>query len=127
MLNDLRFALRVLRKNRAFTAVVVVTMALGIGVNTAIFTIVNSVLFKGMPFPNPGEIAFISTNRGVSYADFIDYREQSRSYKGLGAFTNMGADLSDDAAAERVTGAHHREHVFAARSHAAGRRTTPQD
>ena len=107
MLHDLRFGLRVLLKNRAFTAVVVATMALGIGVNTAIFTIVNAVIFKGMPFDNPGEIAFISSNRGgISYPDFIDYREQSRSFKGLGAFTNIGADLSDgDAAAERVSGA----------------------
>src|SRR5262245_35596233 len=107
MLHDLRFALRVLLKNRAFTAVVVVTMALGIGVNTAIFTIVNSVLFKGMPFPNPQEIAFVSSNRGgISYPDFSDFREQGRSLKGLGAFNFMPSDLSDgDAAAERVTGA----------------------
>ena len=107
MLNDLRFGLRVLRKNRAFTAVVVITMALGIGVNTAIFTIVNSVMFKGMPFDNPAEIAFISSNRGgVSYLDFIDLRDRSQSFKGLGAFTGLAADLSDgDSAAERVGGA----------------------
>jgi predicted permease len=104
MLNDLRFALRVLWKNRAFSAVVVATMALGIGVNTAIFTIVNAVVFKGMPFDNPQEIAFISSNRGaISYPDFVDFRDQSRSFKGLGAFTFMAADLSDgDTAAERV-------------------------
>ncbi len=115
MLQDLRFGLRVLLKSRAFTAVVVITMALGIGVNTAIFTIVNSVLFKGMPFDNPGEIAFISARAtggfnpnvgGTSYPDFIDFGEQSRSFKGLGAFNNLQADLSDgDAAAERVGGA----------------------
>jgi predicted permease len=107
VLNDLRFGLRVLLKHRAFTAVVVITMALGIGVNTAIFTIVNSVIFKGMPFDNPAEIAFISSNRGgVSYLDFIDLRDQSESFKGLGAFTGLAADLSDrDAAAERVGGA----------------------
>jgi putative ABC transport system permease protein len=107
MLHDLRFALRVLLKNRAFTAVVVVTMALGIGVNTAIFTIVNAVLFKGMPFPNPGEIAFVSSNRGgISYPDFIDFREQSKSFKGLGAFIGLPADLSDgNTAADRVSGA----------------------
>ncbi|HXT16145.1 MAG TPA: ABC transporter permease [Gemmatimonadaceae bacterium] len=130
MLHDLRFALRVLLKNRAFSAVVVVTMALGIGVNTAIFTIINSVLFKGMPFPNPGEIAFISTNRGVSYADFIDYREQSRSFKGLGAFTNLGADLSDgDVAAERVTGARITANTFSLLGAVplVGRDFTPQD
>ncbi|HUQ53212.1 MAG TPA: ABC transporter permease, partial [Gammaproteobacteria bacterium] len=81
--------------------------ALGIGVNTAIFTIVNSVIFKGMPFDNPAEIAYISSNRGaISYPDFVDFRAQSRSFKGLAAFTNLGADLSDgDAAAERVSGA----------------------
>jgi predicted permease len=107
LLHDLRFGLRVLLKSRGFTAVVVLTLALGIGVNTAIFTIVNTVVFKGMPFDNPGEIAFVSSNRGgISYPDFIDFREQSRSFKGLGAFSNLAADLSDaDAAAERVSGA----------------------
>jgi putative ABC transport system permease protein len=107
VLHDLRFALRVLRKSRAFTAVVIVIMALGIGVNTAIFTIVNAVLFKGMPFDDPGEIAFLSSNRGgISYPDFIDLREQARSFRGLGAFNNVQADLSDgDTEAERVSGA----------------------
>jgi putative ABC transport system permease protein len=107
MLNDLRFALRVLLKSRAFTAVVVITMALGIGVNTAIFTIVNAVLFKGMPFDNPAEIAFVSSNRGgISYPDLGDIREQARSFRGLGAFNNLQADLSDgDTDAERVSGA----------------------
>src|SRR5262245_11792943 len=107
MLHDLRFGLRVLLKNRAFTAVVVAILALGIGVNTAIFTIVNAVVFKGMPFPNAQELAFISSNRGgISYPDLIDLRDQARLLKGLGAFTGFGADISDgDAAAERVTGA----------------------
>jgi predicted permease len=106
MLHDLRFGLRVLLKNRAFTAVVVATLALGIGVNTTIFTIVNAVVFKGMPFDNPQELAFISSNRGaISYPDLIDFRERGQSFKGLGAFTFLPADLSDDdAAAERVTG-----------------------
>jgi putative ABC transport system permease protein len=107
MLHDLRFGLRVLLKNRAFTAVVVATLALGIGVNTTIFTVVNAVVFKGMPFDNPQEIAFISSNRGaISYPDFLDFRERGRLFKGLGAFGGLPADLSDgDAAAERVSGA----------------------
>jgi len=107
MLHDFRFGLRVLLKNRAFTAVVVATLALGIGVNTAIFTIVNAVVFKGMPFPNPQELAFISSNRGgISYPDFIDFRDQGRLFKGSGASNGFGADLSDgESAAERVTGA----------------------
>src|SRR6188474_2035771 len=107
MLHDLRFGLRVLLKNRAFTAVVVATLALGIGVNTTIFTVVNAVVFKGMPFDNPQEIAFISSNRGaISYPDLLDFRERGRLFKGLGAFGGLPADLSDDdAAAERVSGA----------------------
>ena len=107
MLNDLRYALRVLRKSRGFTAVVVITMALGIGANTAIFTIVNAVMFKGMPFENPAEIAFVNSNRGgISYRDFIDFREQAGSFRGLGAFNFLQADLSDgEVAAERVAGA----------------------
>ena len=114
MLHDFRFGLRVLLKNRAFTAVVVATLALGIGVNTAIFTIVNAVVFKGMPFDNPQELAFISSNRGgISYPDFIDFRDQARLFRGIGAFTNLGADLSDgDAAAERVTGARTSANTF---------------
>jgi putative ABC transport system permease protein len=107
MLNDLKFALRVLLKSRGFTAVVVLTMALGIGVNTAIFTIVNAVVFKGLPFENPGEIAFLSSNRGgISYPDLEDIRQQARSFRGLAAFNNLPADLSDgDTNAERVSGA----------------------
>ena len=106
-IHDFRFGLRVLLKNPGFTAVVVVILALGIGVNTAMFTVVNAVVLKGMPFHDPNEIAFIASNRGgVSYPDFVDFREQARSFKGLGAFNGFGADLSDrDAAAERVSGA----------------------
>src|SRR4029079_16385671 len=102
MLHDFRFGLRVVLKNRGCAAVVVATLALGIGVNTAIFTIVNAVVFKGMPFPNPQELAFISSNRGgISYPDFIDFRDQGRLFKGSGASNGFGADLSDgESAAE---------------------------
>jgi putative ABC transport system permease protein len=114
MLHDLRFGLRVLRKSRGFTAVIVLTLALGIGVNTAIFTIVNAVVSKGMPYSDPQEIAFVSSNRGgVSYPDLLDFRE-SGGFKGLGAFTNLAADLSEgDAAAERVAGASVTANTFA--------------
>ena len=107
MLHDLKFALRVLRTNRAFTAVVVIIMALGIGVNTTIFTLVNTVLLKGLPFENPDEIAFIRSNRGgISYPDLQDFRQQAKSFRDFGAFNNQPSDLSDgDAAAERVNGA----------------------
>ena len=106
-IHDLRFGLRVLAKSSGFTTVVVVMLALGIGVNTAIFTIVDSVVLKGMPFHDPGEIAYVASNRGgVSYPDFVDFRRQSHSFKGLGAFNSLAVNLSDrDAAAEQVTGA----------------------
>src|SRR5688572_2642683 len=99
-------------KSPGFAAAAVITLALGIGVNSTIFTLVNGVFFKGLPFEKPEEIILVSSvnsrnNRGpVSYRDFADFRDQSRSFKGLGAFSNVSADLSDEqSAAERVAGA----------------------
>src|SRR5262245_14276947 len=131
MLHDFRFGLRVLLKNRAFTAVVVATLALGIGVNTTIFTIVNAVVFKGMPFDNPQELAFISSNRGaISSPDLMDCRERGKLFKGLGAFGGLPADLSDgEVAAERVNGARITTNTFSllGTTPLIGRDLTPAD
>jgi len=107
LFQDVRFGLRMMAKNPGFTLVAALTLALGIGVNSTVFTLVNAALINGLPFPDPHEIMYIRSNRGpVSYLDYLDFREQSRSFKGIAGFATLNADLSDqDYAAERVSGA----------------------
>jgi predicted permease len=78
MIQDLRYAVRILFKNSAFSVVVVLTLALGIGANTAIFTVVNSILLRPLPFANPGELVTWTENE--SLPDVDDIRRQSTSF-----------------------------------------------
>ena len=83
---DLVFAARMLRKNPGFTAPAVLTLALGIGANTAIFSICNAVLFKALPYSDPDRIVMLwetmrEGNRiAVAPANFVDWRNTSRSF-----------------------------------------------
>jgi len=100
---DLRFGIRMLIKDPGFTAVVIVTLALGIGVNTTVFTLVNAVLFKGLPFEEPDRIMFVASNNpskgrdrmGVSYPDYVYFRDHTRKFQSLTAFTGSAATVSD--------------------------------
>jgi hypothetical protein len=91
MLQDVRFGLRMLRKNPGFTTVAVLTLALGIRLNTAIFSVVNGVLLKPLPYPDPDRLVRLwehSPRRGlekekVSGPDFIDWREQNRVFENI--------------------------------------------
>lgn len=93
MLSDLRFALRMIAKHRWFSAAVIVTLALGIGVNTTVFTLVNAVLFKPVPVPGGERIVTVSNrtpdaqnrHEGVSLPDFREYRAQNRRFEDLEA------------------------------------------
>ncbi|HXM43520.1 MAG TPA: ABC transporter permease [Bryobacteraceae bacterium] len=93
---DLRYAFRTLRKNPGFTAVAMLALALGIGANTAIFSVVNGVLLRPLAYPDPGRLTLISettsefSQMSVAYPNFLDWRRESRS------FTDIGATRSDD-------------------------------
>jgi len=102
MLSDLRFALRMLLKNPGFTFVAVLTMALGIGANTAIFSVVNAVLLNPLPFPQPERLIriyghFFATgqdNMSASVLEFTDYRDQTQSFEQIAAYDDFSANLT---------------------------------
>jgi len=109
MLQDLRYALRILLKQPAFTAIAALTLALGIGANTAIFSVVNAVLLKPLPFPQAQQlsaIAMADTREkdlthlySLSYPDFFDFREQN------GTFSNMAVHRTRSVALTNQDGA----------------------
>src|SRR6058998_336753 len=90
-MNDFKFAFRQLLKNPGFTTVAVITLALGIGANTAIFSVINGVLLKPLPYDQPGEFVMVfedETGDGrsrtvVAGGVFMDWKEQSKSFEAL--------------------------------------------
>ena len=113
LLQDIRYTLRMLVKSPGFTAVAVLTLALGIGANTAIFSIVNSVLLRPLPFKNPSRIAMIwegfpslgFAKAGASAPDLTLYERDQKSFSLVGAFQGQKFDLSGDGEPERAEGA----------------------
>jgi putative ABC transport system permease protein len=113
LVNDLKFAIRQLLKNPGFTAVAVLTLALGIGANTAIFSVVNAVLLRPAPYPNPDRLVWIWENRlsknipinPASPGNLQDWRDQSQTFERLSAWDGHNFNLTDHGAPERVLGA----------------------
>jgi len=99
---NVRFGLRMLRKNPGFTAVAVLALALGIGANATVFTIANAYLFQSLPFTDSDRVLYISSingssgrGRGESYPDYRDFESQVKSFAALGAFSRADVDVID--------------------------------
>jgi predicted permease len=99
---NLRYAIRMLIKDPWFTLVAVLALGLGIGVNSTVFTFVNAVLLRGLPFSNADRIVHINSRNtaegnglGVSYPDYQDWRSQTRSFASLAAYQGLTANISD--------------------------------
>ena len=93
---DLRFAIRMLRRNPAFTAVAVTVLALGIGANSAIFSLVDAVLFKPLPFADPQRLVMLwehspgTARNRVSPLNFLDWSEQNHAFTSMAAISGAG-------------------------------------
>jgi putative ABC transport system permease protein len=115
LLQDVRYGIRMLLRGRAVTIVAVVALALGIGANTAIFSVVDSVLLSPLPYKDPDRLAMIwQTNPEiqigfdmlpVTAADFVDWRDQGRSFQSISIIDSGRLVLSGQDAPERVAGA----------------------
>jgi putative ABC transport system permease protein len=107
-LQDIRFGLRMLRKNPGFTAIAVLTLALGIGANGAIFSVVNSVLLNPLGYSNPDRlVTVLHYGTGpISPANYLDYRNQSSSYETLGAAEYWTPNLTGVDSPEHLIGMH---------------------
>src|SRR6516165_8832926 len=116
-MQDVRYALRVLAKQPLFTAIVVLTFALGIGANTAVFSVLNAVVLRPLPFREPqnlvavGQYDLLSKSapetefNTVSYLDYVDVRDQNQVFEGVAVYTNYGAStLTDGKEAIHVQG-----------------------
>src|SRR2546430_731117 len=109
---DLRFAVRSLVQRPGFTLVACLALGLGIGANTAIFTVVNAALLRPLPYRDADRVAVLNATsrpspvgQAVSGGDFVELRSQARSFVGMAAFRNVGFNLIGGDAAERVDGA----------------------
>jgi putative ABC transport system permease protein len=106
LLHDLRFALRMLAKSPAYTFVAVLTLALAIGANTAIFSAVNAVLLRPLPYPEPDRMYVVTESQPdfpalpVSYLNYVDYRDANTSFEQLGVIGRDQATLSGKGEAE---------------------------
>ena len=113
-MNDIRFAFRMLTKTPAFTIIAIFTLALGIGANTAIFSVVNALLLKPLPFPEPQQlVAFGMTNTreknqtslgSLSYPDFFDFRNQNHTFAGLAVYRDRAFALTEQESATSLRG-----------------------
>src|SRR5215471_7476358 len=102
MLRDLRYAVHMIAKERWYSAVAVLALSLGIGLNATVFTLVNAILIKGLPYKDSDQLYMVGSQHrdgsrlSVSHPDFQDWRAQQKCFSALAAFSSNGANVSDD-------------------------------
>src|ERR1700704_5867410 len=115
MLNDIRYGLRQLIKHPAFTIIAVLTLALGIAANPAIFSVVNAVLLKPLPFPGPDQLIAVGMTdarqkatqtdlNSLSYPDFFDFRDQNRTLASIAVYRDRSFALTSEEGASSLHG-----------------------
>src|SRR3954463_6328343 len=112
LFNDLRYTLRMLRKSPLFTLAIVFTVALGIGANTAIFSIVNAVMLRPLPFQQPDRLVWIAEKNdklnlpqfSASVLNYLSWKERSHAFDAMGAFGFASFNLTGQGDPERFTG-----------------------
>ncbi len=111
---DLRFGLRLLGRNPGFTAVAALTLALGIGANTAVFSLVNTILLRPLPYRNPEQLVLVSetvpamggdVEVGMAAGEYLDYRDRNRTFAQTAAFEAAGFNLTGEGTPLRVNAA----------------------
>lgn len=120
LLQDLRFALRMLRKSPGFTLTVVLTLALGIGANTAIFELANAAFFRALPYPHAEQLAFLwqsdqrtgESELAVSYPNYADWRAQSHAFQDMAIMSSGQVLFAKGQGIERVTAAKVSTNIF---------------
>jgi putative ABC transport system permease protein len=118
---DVRYALRTMARNPGFTAVSVLALALGIGANSAVFTVVNSVLLEPLRFRNPRELVVVRERNlkagfpefSLSPGNYLDFRDHNRKFSGIAAFAGSGFNMVAGAEPERLRGARVTNDFFA--------------
>src|ERR1700719_2546660 len=104
-MNELRYAFRKLRNSPGFTIIAVLTLALGIGANSAIFSVVNAVLLRPLPYPQPERLVYLNENTGgtntsIALPDYLDWRHDSTSFQQLALSRSESRNLSGIAGRE---------------------------
>src|SRR5919205_2801893 len=107
---DIRYGVRMLAKHRAFTSIAIITLALGIGANTAIFSVVNELLLRPLPYRDAERLVMLwevnpegRHQNNTSRANFLTWREQSKSYEGMAAFSDWRINLTGVGDPEEVS------------------------